>query len=462
MLLEISSLTWLLLMHVSAVNFLAGPIMVDLAEQPLKIGGLFQFGSNVTPLNLVESETIVEAFQQAIAANCAIDRLPAGQFVSDFRNIQDDLQGAKKHTMDLLSQPVIGVIGPTKLPNLQLAASITSPSNTPLFDMAVESSVMLKSIQSSSFFQVLPAVKAEVAAIIATLQHFGWTLFTAVFDMNAYGLAGYAQVTAQAAAANILLTCSTILTSKQSYDDSLTLISQCLDSSSKSNVVLLWMDYDLAQMVIGSLYSQIDKKNITFLASDQWAYLSSPQSISSTSPRSKDKPNTFPLDYLEGTIGFLPYSAPPPEMKTCFSELTSSSKVKGMTAGQIKLAWELLFACVLEPPTGVAGCPEDIMARTGLCRCTGNESFDVNNIIPSASYAWDAVAVLVQAVEVARSSDCSSLPAGMQSICDSSTLSTQDISRMISTSSLNGGATGNIHFAVSSRIGTPVYNTQCP
>lgn len=411
---------------IEAINFLGEPIEIQL-DAPIKIGGLFQFGTDKQVLNMAENSSIVEGYQQAVAVQCAINQFPSGQYIADFRDTKGSLRTSNDQTIDLLKQPVASIVGPSQLPSIEFTSGITSPSNTPQFELSTESLATIKRINSISLFQLLPLVQFEAAAMIATLNHFGWTLAGGVFDISANGLAGYAQINAQAAASNISLTCFTTFDPMPSVQETLNLISDCVSSASKMNVIILWMSYDLAQAVISAIHSQSGTKDVIFFASDRWSYLYTPQRFATgTTSAFKSKP--FPVSYLEGSFGFYPYSNPPTAMKQCFSQLTPSTKVPGMTAQQIEFAWETTFACVLSNPN-LPKCPERVSERTTLCACTGTEKFDPNLIAPSASYAWDSTMLTVTALQNLKSQG-------------KTTVTTRDITNTIASTSLSMSATG--------------------
>lgn len=411
---------------IKAVNFLGEPIDIQL-NRPVKIGGLFQFGTDKQAANLAENSLIVEAFQQAVAAQCAISQFPGGQYIADFRNNKGLLRTANDQTIDLLKQPVASVVGPAQLSSIEFTSGITSPSNTPQFELSTESLATIERVNSISLFQLLPFVQYEAAAMIATLQHFGWTLAAGVFDVSANGLAGYAQITAQAAAAGISLTCFTTFDPMPNTKQALNLISDCISSSSKINVVILWMGYDLAQAMISAIHSQSGTKDVIFFASDRWSYLFTPQRFAAgTTNVIKSKP--FPVSYLEGTFGFYPYSNPPTAMKQCFNQLTPSTKVPGMTPPQVTFAWETLFACVLSG-SNLPKCPQNVSERMTLCACTGTEKLNPNLIIPSAAYAWDSTMLTISALQKLKSQG-------------KTTVTTLDITNTIASTSLSMSATG--------------------
>ena len=389
---------------VSAVNFLAKPIPIDLTKKPLNIGGLYANTSSIPapfnpsiPLAYFNPLTLVTA-QQALAAICATQVYPNGQFAMENVNLSY-LQGTISETMlKLLQTPVIGVIGPSDFVRTQITAAFTTPNQTAQLELILESLLTQQTIQNPSFLQIVPIVRAEAEAIVATLKYFGWTLFSPLFDITTYGLAGLSQVTSLTTAAGITRTCGTTIDGAQNnLDQVLNEISECL-ATSQSSVVLLWMDYDLAQKCIGTFYRNQGNQKLIFLASDRWAHLISTYQFAQLGPRGENPgPNAFPIDYLQGTIAFTPYSVPPPQLQKCLASFPPTYVIPNLPPYFSRNFFEYSFGCSLDPASKLPICKTSTSIFRLPCRCNGSERLTPDVIVPFAGYAYDAVLLLQKA-----------------------------------------------------------------
>jgi hypothetical protein len=128
------------------------------------------------------------------------------------------------------------------------------------------------------------------------------------------------------------------------------------------------VDETNAANALSFLYRNATNTRLTFIASDRWAILKEPETFNHTIARTG---STFPLSFVEGTIGIIPQIGQLGQFRACMSQVDPSTS----TYPEFQDIWEDEFRCRFNATDTIPPCPDDIDERTEECRCTGNEDF---------------------------------------------------------------------------------------
>lgn len=129
------------------------------------------------------------------------------------------------------------------------------------------------------------------------------------------------------------------------------------------------MDEENAANTLSFLYRNATNTGLTFIASDRWAVITDPQAFNTTVIARTG--SSFPLSYLEGTMGFIPQIGQLGQYQACASVVNPENT----DYPEFLDVWEDSFKCQYNASDTIPPCPPAIEDRTFDCRCRGDESF---------------------------------------------------------------------------------------
>lgn len=419
-----------------ATNSSAKPTVIDLNKE-ITLGGIFDF-TTVEIFSLAEQIPAAEALQGAVAMQCAVNAQPG--YKADIRDSGIRLAEDGRIIRQFVQEGVAGVIGPTEGTLPDYADSFTTASATPQFDISPESITLIRRAVSNSFFQLLPSVENQMAAMLKLVMYFKWTLIGGVFDATSNGLAAEAQYQVQTANLGISTTCNTIIVDPRDLQEKTNLIVECLSTTRVLNVVILWVGPSLAQYIIQTISASgsVNKK-VIFLGSDRWSYVFDPDAFAAGEQSSIKNTKPFPQSFLQGSFAFYPFYDPPEELKACLAAFKPADNIPGISQDLIIQTWEELFSCKID--SDLPACAKSIYERISACACTGNEKIEGELLSSSSSYSWQATRLIIIALQLVKSPDCAQkLPANMREYCGKNSITTEQLSSIIGIIGLPGSA----------------------
>jgi len=261
---------------------------------------------------------------------------------------------------------------------------------------------------------------------------FGWNFVAAIFTTDSYGQSGRTALLQQIGRQRLKVTCV-----NQIDPGSVRGLPNFADCVAKSDasVVVLWMDEFNAANTLSYLYQNASNTRLTFMAPDRWALINNPNTFNDTIPRTN---YTFPLSFIEGTLGFVPQIGSLSLYKACMSAVTPNNTNYPV----FNEVWQREFRCIINASDTVPLCPPDVADREYNCRCTGEESLANVAANPKVNYVIDSVNVFASTLDK-MISNCGAFKQAPW--CNRSIIASSDILQAIPQLSFNG-LTGPIAF----------------
>lgn len=265
-----------------------------------------------------------DGYQNALALQCAIADMnligpQRGMNITWFYNIFNDkyqAPTAMRAAVELLQAGITVTLGPTQADAALAVTSLSSAFNITKLEGIVAIDDLSDVNKYASFFRTVPPDFYAAHVIGSLMLYFNWTLVTALFTNDAYGLSGLSAFGDVAVQYNILQTCGRIfpvggVTGVQETID-------CL-SNSQSTVVLLWMEALDAFNIISSFYDSGVLPHLTFVATASWGDI-----------RDIDywTQGRFPRSYLEGSISVVPASGNRTVFRDCIVQNRINTSVR--------------------------------------------------------------------------------------------------------------------------------------
>lgn len=269
-----------------------------------------------------------EGYQNALALQCAIADMnligpQRGVNITWFYNIFNDkyqAATAMRAAVELLQAGVTVTLGPAQADAALAATSLSSAFNITKLSGTVTIDELSDTRRYQSFFRTVPPDYYAARVIGNLMLYFNWTLVTALFTNDAYGLSGLSAFGDVAVQYNILQTCGRIFPvgGVTGIQETIT----CL-SSSQSTVVLVWMEAIDAFNIISSLYDSGVLPQLTFIATAAWG------DIRDIDYWTQGK---LPRSYLEGSISVVPASGNRTVFRDCIVQNRINTSVRPFMA----------------------------------------------------------------------------------------------------------------------------------
>lgn len=341
---------------------LSQPGALSTSPETFVYGGVFSLTTATGRINL-------EGFQQVLAMKCAVDQVnkiaaihgPNTTFFYNIINAKSAVPAAMGATVNLIEAGIPVIIGPTDLDLAVAVAGLLETAELTLLNIKdIIQNLSETERNPNTFFRITPPIRSKTEALIDIALYFGWTLISALFSNTVLGLAGQREFLEGADRNGITVICETIVAVGETsgLDDTITCI-----ANSQATVVLVWADSVDASDIIAKFYNSGSLPDITFLASDQWADSQDLEEFSG---------GAFPVSYLQGTIGVVPYRGDQSGFQRCISNIDPSS----IDIPNFEKYYEKSLKCSLYDKL-LPACRQSIATRSSLtspqCQCTEKE-----------------------------------------------------------------------------------------
>lgn len=258
------------------------------------------------------------------------------------------------------------VVGPFFDNQFPPVEALYTVRNIPLVSYGVGAVQFSNTTLYPTFYRVIPGDQSQARAMAQTCKIFGWNFVSALFTNDIYGQSGRTAFLNEAGRQRIKVTCSNTIFVNSTRG--LQNFASCI-SQSEASVILLWMGPQDAANALSFLYinSTINSR-LTFIAPDGWASIEDVATFNDTTARTN---YSFPLSFIEGTLGYLPAVGSLGQARACLSSVNPSNT----DYPEFNQVWQEEFHCLINGTNATPICPEDISQRTIPCKCRGNENF---------------------------------------------------------------------------------------